>query len=212
MAASCDDRQPTVRWQYTDVYENKEWIQSILNNWNHSWSQENLGNSYSRSNITNGTGSKNCGNCVFNFYISIGCKEKGNCPDKNRTDFDLLPSSRQFWNTNKNSVETPLRRNIPKINSSYDIDPLNVRVSRFNNESLTDEFSEISSKEPENKLPKNTSNRSWTLKKPDKPKTIVKSKKTNVPKRIGSNREISNSLKRRHAKIHERKNNKKNKH
>ncbi|XP_063989771.1 uncharacterized protein LOC135169032 [Diachasmimorpha longicaudata] len=80
VAVSCDDRKWNSKWLYTDLYINKNWINSILQNWNNQ--SEYLPNNFTYSTTTQssfGSISKNCENCIFNFYISIGCKGNNNC-------------------------------------------------------------------------------------------------------------------------------------
>ncbi|KAK0097940.1 hypothetical protein PV326_012619 [Microctonus aethiopoides] len=79
VAVSCDDRQSSGGWGFTDLYNNLDWIHNILNDWNITESHPMWGESSVKSTPYNKS-SKGCGNCIFNFYISVGCKEKGNCP------------------------------------------------------------------------------------------------------------------------------------
>lgn len=50
----------------------------MLTNWDATGFSSINNDSRSTPN-TSTTNSKSCGNCVFNFYINVGCKEKGNC-------------------------------------------------------------------------------------------------------------------------------------
>ncbi|KAG8037560.1 hypothetical protein G9C98_005770 [Cotesia typhae] len=87
VAISCDDRQKDGKWYYTDLFYNTNWISDVLNDWNkphdnkQSLPHEINGAPTANDNATNPRG---CGNCIFNFYISVGCKEKGNCPKGSR--------------------------------------------------------------------------------------------------------------------------------
>ncbi|XP_034950701.1 uncharacterized protein [Chelonus insularis] len=77
IATSCDDRQGHEPFLYTDLYYNQNWINSVLNNWN---KPEYTEDESSRADVNKTHSTKNCGNCIFNFYISVGCKGgKGNC-------------------------------------------------------------------------------------------------------------------------------------
>ncbi|XP_011312273.1 uncharacterized protein [Fopius arisanus] len=83
VAVSCDDRKPNTEWLYTDLYTNKHWINNILENWNSANSDDDLEinstNLITTSNSSFASMAKSCENCIFNFYISIGCKGKENC-------------------------------------------------------------------------------------------------------------------------------------
>ncbi|KAK0178894.1 hypothetical protein PV327_007735 [Microctonus hyperodae] len=91
VAVSCDDRQSSGKWGFTDLYKNLDWIKNILNDWNITESHPMWGEPAVKSSQYNKS-SKGCGNCVFNFYISVGCKEKGNCPKNNMNRPINLPT------------------------------------------------------------------------------------------------------------------------
>lgn len=143
MAVSCDDRQSSGGWGFTDLYNNLDWIHNILNDWNITESHPMWGESSIKSTPYNKS-SKGCGNCIFNFYISVGCKEKGNCPKNgiNRPinfstvtpQFNRLPNARlnQMNRMQLQTIKSPWNQgqissnDIPRLlRSSYKQCPYN---------------------------------------------------------------------------------------
>ncbi|CAD6234471.1 GSCOCG00001942001-RA-CDS, partial [Cotesia congregata] len=87
VAISCDDRQKDGKWYYTDLFYNTNWIRDVLNDWNKPHeNKQSVPNGITGAPTANdnATNPRGCGNCIFNFYISVGCKEKGNCPKGSR--------------------------------------------------------------------------------------------------------------------------------
>ena len=82
VAVSCDDRQPTGVWLYTDIYENVGWIRNILKYWSKDGSMMPKDNSTGNVSEKHNGNLNGCSTCVFNFFIDLGCKNNNQCDNR----------------------------------------------------------------------------------------------------------------------------------
>lgn len=76
----CDDRRKDTKWAYADLFENLDWIDAVLQEWSPDDRLQFPGEQ--RAPEIPDHNSKTCSTCIFNFFIDLGCKEKGRCGNK----------------------------------------------------------------------------------------------------------------------------------